>query len=323
MASEAAMGSPTASAPVSAGALLRTAREAQGLHIAALAASIKVAQRKLEALEADRHEELAGPTFTRALAQSVCRALRIDPQPVLDRLPAAAPVELGSPAGNINAAYRERGRRDASSLAINAQRGLLAAALLLLVAAAVTWLVPASFWRDWWPTSAGAGPQAQAPVLPAPVVVPAPSPALAPLPSLASAAASEPVPGPVVDSNPSASISAAAASAPTAAAAPPAALAGPPAVAVPPPVTTTSMAAAPAAALRLVSSAPAWIEVRDTNNRVLFSRTVQPGEPAEVDAAAPLKLVVGNAQSVQLRWRGQAVDLSASTRGTVARLELN
>jgi cytoskeleton protein RodZ len=83
------------------------------------------------------------------------------------------------------------------------------------------------------------------------------------------------------------------------------------------------MAAAPAAALRLVSSAPAWIEVRDTNNRVLFSRTVQPGEPAEVDAAAPLKLVVGNAQSVQLRWRGQAVDLSASTRGTVARLELN
>ena len=42
----------------SAGALLREAREAQGLHIAALAASIKVAAAKLEALEADRFDEL-------------------------------------------------------------------------------------------------------------------------------------------------------------------------------------------------------------------------------------------------------------------------
>ena len=35
---------------LSAGALLRAARQAQGLHIAALAASIKVSQRKLELL---------------------------------------------------------------------------------------------------------------------------------------------------------------------------------------------------------------------------------------------------------------------------------
>ena len=35
----------------SAGALLKAAREKQGLHIAALAAAIKVSPRKLEALE--------------------------------------------------------------------------------------------------------------------------------------------------------------------------------------------------------------------------------------------------------------------------------
>ena len=48
--------------------MLRAARERQGLHIAALAATIKIPQRKLEALEADRFDELPDATFTRALA---------------------------------------------------------------------------------------------------------------------------------------------------------------------------------------------------------------------------------------------------------------
>ena len=55
---------------LSAGALLRAAREKQGLHIAALAASIKVTPRKLDALEHDRWDELPDATFTRALAQA-------------------------------------------------------------------------------------------------------------------------------------------------------------------------------------------------------------------------------------------------------------
>ena len=73
----------------SPGALLRAAREKQGLHIAALAAAIKVAPRKLDALENDRWHELPDATFTRALAQTVCRTLKIDARPVLDLLPAA------------------------------------------------------------------------------------------------------------------------------------------------------------------------------------------------------------------------------------------
>ena len=72
-----------------AGALLRAARERQGLHLAALAAQLKVAPRKLEALEADRYDELPDATFVRALAASMCRVLKIDPAPVLERLPQA------------------------------------------------------------------------------------------------------------------------------------------------------------------------------------------------------------------------------------------
>ena len=71
-------------APETAGAILRRAREATGLHIAALAVSLKVPVRKLEALEADRLEQLGDAVFVRALASSVCRSLKMDPAPVLE-----------------------------------------------------------------------------------------------------------------------------------------------------------------------------------------------------------------------------------------------
>ena len=73
--------------PVTAGFLLRLAREANGLHIAALAVSIRVPVKKLEALEANRLDELHDPVFIRALAGLVCRALKIEPAPVMDLLP--------------------------------------------------------------------------------------------------------------------------------------------------------------------------------------------------------------------------------------------
>ena len=53
--------------------LLREAREAAGLHIAALAAALKVPVKKLEALEAGRYDELPDLTFARALASSACQ----------------------------------------------------------------------------------------------------------------------------------------------------------------------------------------------------------------------------------------------------------
>ena len=96
----------------SAGALLRAAREKQGLHIAALAAAIKVTPRKLEALEHDRWDELPGPTFTRALAQAVCRALRADPAPVMELLPPADTSMLDSSFGTMNEPFAGKGGRE-------------------------------------------------------------------------------------------------------------------------------------------------------------------------------------------------------------------
>ena len=92
----------------SAGRLLREARERQGLHIAVLAASIKVTPRKLELLEADRFDALPDATFTRALAQTVCRALKIDPAAVLVLLPPPAGHRLEQVGEGLNAPFRER-----------------------------------------------------------------------------------------------------------------------------------------------------------------------------------------------------------------------
>jgi cytoskeleton protein RodZ len=91
---------------VTAGTLLRRAREATGLHVAALAVSLKVPVRKLEALEEDRYDLLTDAVFVRALASSVCRTLKIDPQPVLDRLPQTTPPRLARDVDGINANFR-------------------------------------------------------------------------------------------------------------------------------------------------------------------------------------------------------------------------
>ena len=64
------------------------------------------------------------------------------------------------------------------------------------------------------------------------------------------------------------------------------------------------------------------VRVRDAQGRVLLSRTLQPGEVVGLDGEAPLRLVVGNAASTEVVFRGQPVPLGPHTRDTVARLEL-
>jgi cytoskeleton protein RodZ len=83
-----------------------------------------------------------------------------------------------------------------------------------------------------------------------------------------------------------------------------------------------SSEAATRALLSLRASGASWVEVRDRDGRALLSRTLNAGETIGVDGALPLKLVIGNADVMQLRFRGQPVPLGAATRDNVARLEL-
>ena len=167
----------TASEARSAGAMLRAARERQGLHIAALAAAIKVPQAKLEALEAGRYAELTDATFVRALAQSVCRVLKIDAKPVLDLMPSARTTTLDRPDPVRRTPFHDRpGREDPAEPRLWHQPVFWLVALLLVAAAAfVLWPQRADVWSGWLaklPTF-GSGDAAK----PAPVAAPEPKPA--------------------------------------------------------------------------------------------------------------------------------------------------
>jgi len=70
-----------------AGDLLRQYRVAQGFKLDVLAQALRVSPAKLEALEANRLEELPDAMFARALTLAVCRQLKTDAAPVLALLP--------------------------------------------------------------------------------------------------------------------------------------------------------------------------------------------------------------------------------------------
>jgi cytoskeleton protein RodZ len=87
-------------------------------------------------------------------------------------------------------------------------------------------------------------------------------------------------------------------------------------------VVETAPTGAAVGPLQLKASEQSWVEVVDARSQILFSRMLLPGETVVLDGTLPLRIKVGNAVATQLTYRGVAVDLAASTRDNVARLEL-
>ena len=287
----------TAVGPVaapSAGRLLREARERQGLHIAALAASIKVTQKKLELLEADRFDALPDATFARALALTVCRALKIDSDAVLRLLPPAGGYRLEQVGEGLNAPFRERPgmlvQRDGAGFAFGWVFWLTT---LILVAAAIVYFLPPA-WLDrlGWRGLVAAPESASSANGPR-------SATSAPVPVAPALPVTDATPVPVVPASIAAEVEA------------PGSATG----------ETGEDAAGPDGAIQLRASAPSWIEVTDARGRALLSRLVQPGEALGLDGEAPFRVRVGNATGTQLSFRGQPVELVA-TGDNVATVEL-
>jgi len=294
---------PLPGAPT-AGAMIREARQAQGMDVASLAAMLKIPLRRLDALENGRHDELQGPTFERALAQAACRVLKIDPKPVLALLPQHEHNTLERVTEGINTPFRD-GQGGGFELPSLMHPWVLVV-VLFVAAAAVVHFVP-----DGWLTHASrplveglaASVPSEAPASAAPVVAEAASDAVA-------AAADTP-----------------AASAAAAAAAPPPAM---PSAQAAETVSATAAqgvdevlaheAAAPAIPLQVIADADSWVEVVDAKGRTLLSRTVVAGESVGLDGLLPMRVKIGNASGTHLKLRGDNVDLTPSTRDNVARL---
>lgn len=283
--------------PQSAGAWLRAARMAQGLHIAALAAQLKVPQAKLEALEADRYQDLPDLTFARALAKAMCRVLKVDAAPVLALLPRGDEAGLDRVSRGLNQPFRERpGREDTVSLDW-LKRPLVWAPAGLLLAALAIYLLPTQWLGS---LDALGGSEAE-------------QAAIQPAEPAASTVAETPPPLPA-ELAPSAVVQPAVVQA-----APPVASAAAPVV-VPASAPVLAVGQVP---LSIKTSAESWVEVVDTKGQVLFSKLMRPGESAALAAQPPLRLRVGNVSGTEITLRGAAVDLAAQAKDNVARLELN
>lgn len=304
---------PVASVPegLTAGAMLRQAREAAGLHVAAMAVSLKVAVGKLEALEQDRYDLLPDAVFARALASSVCRALKIDARPILDRLPQTTVPRLVQDGDGINAPFRSPRDQMGSAWREQLTRPVSLAVGVLLIGAVVVVLLP----RTQSGESAAAASAAAVPNVPHAGIAAITPPAAAEQPSGPIVAASMTVPVPA-DAKLPAETSSASSAPPLAAAAQ---------AADPTPAPAASAPAAAVAddhALVFRAAASSWIEVRDAKGGVPIRKELAAGESASVSGVPPLKVVVGNVRATEVEVRGKPFDLQPIARDNVARFEI-
>ena len=285
--------------------LLRAAREAAGLHIAALAAALKVPVRKLEALEAGRYSELPDLTFARALASSACRHLKVDPAPILEQIPLSAIPELGGSRRAINAPFQPaHDPAPINPLGWLSRPALLAAIVLLLGALVIVFMPRVEEATEVTPAEAGSV------VVPAETVEPVaavePEPAQEPSPATASSTPSTESPAAGTPAAPAAPVSPTAAAAPVEAA---------PAVATPPAPATGSL-------LTIAATGESWVEVTNGSGSVVIQRVLQAGDAVDFSSTPPYTVVLGRAEVAQVTVRGKPLDVSRFVRNNVARFEV-
>lgn len=289
-----------------AGSMLREAREAQGLHIAALAVGLKVPVKKLEALEAGRFEELLDLVFVRSLALAVCRSLKIDPAPIMASLPELQASPFKANETSLNASFKDSGggSRRGVFAQVSTPIGLVVLALFVAIVVILTW------------------PEMQSPFVEAIAPINAPEPALSTDPletlvpvetgSAGKSADGVPItPAPLtltvqtlVNSPVEVASKAAVASVGSAV------------------VLEDSVLPAQPAVLELSGRGESWVEVTDAAGLPKLRKILTNGEVVRVAGQLPLSVVVGRADVVSVSVRGKPFDLTPLVRENVARFEV-
>ena len=276
---------------VQAGALLRGAREAQGLHIAALAVALKVPVKKLEALEAGRFEELPDMVFVRSLALSVCRALRVDPASVMASLPEAHVNQFKISEAGLNTTFKDGAGASHRGLRAQISSPIGLGVLLLVVAIAVILAWPKKPLSE---SESVATSDAMVPVVATEVQNVQPRLVLAGATDVASA-----VTAPAVVVQPST-----------------------PEVGNSPVVAATPDAGAVSSVLELSGRGESWVDVTDGAGQSRLRKLMQGGEIIRVTGQLPLSVTIGRADMVTVSVRGKPMDLTPLARDNVARFEV-
>lgn len=351
---------PAATVWTGPGGMLRDARERKGLSIRPVADALHLSTDVVEALEAERFDDLPPLTFVRGYLRAYAHLVEV-PE---DRLMAAFDrLGLEEPAPLVGAAPGASRPRRAPPLTV----ALLA--VVMAVAAGLGW---------WWfdgrvPAEPDAGPEpgASAPAVDAegasdapgrgmdegqrvaasktvmdpPPVSAGPEPSTdeseqvaAPMDALADSGSvtdapsdgeadvPAPEPGLTAETDPFGG------GAEEPALDPPGPSAGQPAETADAAAGTAAEPAAMAdgqgvaeggapATLTLSFNDESWVDIRDANGQRLLYGLISPPAQRTVAGQPPFTLVIGAAPSVRMRYQGQAVPLAPHTRGDVARFQ--
>lgn len=301
-------------AAVSAGALLRQARQAQGVALGDLAATLKVPVEKLQALEDEDWQRLPDVVFLRALAQTICRTLHLEAAPVLALLPQQKVTAL-APQGGLNAPMRERGVP--SILATKTQHSPWPWVVLLLIVLGgggylgVQWMAPEWVRGVSTTVSAPSDPVGDSPLF---------SPAVpeegdgggmgnmgdgaqaGEVPTVQAAALMQPALPEEEGAQPG--------------------FAAPAPAAEPAAAPAAQAAASVSPVLRITAKGATWVQVLDAQQRLLIEKILQDGEVFSTSAPKPLTVAVGKADLATVEVNGAPFDVQAVARSNVARFEV-
>jgi cytoskeleton protein RodZ len=276
--------------PRTLGQTLAAERERQGLSRADVAQRLHMSAYQVEAIETGDYARLPQGTFLRGFVRNYAKVLGIAPDPVLELL--SEDAMPGRRPGIV--VPTERIRFDPTGEGLRNPYVKAAAVAFVVIAlgfAAMYWWL---FIRPAPPASAQKPAPSVVASAPQPVVVP-PAPAIE----------RTPVPAPVEVAPPEPA---------TKKAEPPKA-----APAEAPKPAPAIVNAAQGSTLKFVFKGQSWVEVRDKQGKLIFSRLNPPGSDAEVSGKPPFNVVVGNAPEVQLYYNDHEFDLEPHTKVAVAR----
>ena len=296
---------------ISAGQMLKQARLDAGLHIAALAVSLRVPVKRIEALENGQIDLLPDLVFVRALTSSICQTLKIDALPILQKLPKAALPRLNGEDVAINTPIGVTGDGKGALLSNIVTSAWLMGVLLLCIGAAGIYLLPKTS------SLAISDSVASAKILP----------------ELGISQAKE-----LQVSTENAAISSQNANAANASVALPNAivpssdlLVSNTTVAAVSPVVEARNSNVPAnptlppagSIVVFKASGETWVEVKNAAGSTMFKKLLNAGETVGASGTLPLTVIVGRADVTQVEVRGKSIDLALIAKSNVARFEVN
>ncbi|MBU6491593.1 MAG: DUF4115 domain-containing protein [Burkholderiales bacterium] len=295
---------------------LKEAREQRGLLIEDVSARLKVSANKLKALEGGQWEHLPEMPFVQGLVRGYARLLDVDPAPMTEALRPfgrRAAIDIPPPSPNAPSIPRSPARFRSPVGNAAGPRLVWGVIIIIAVGAAVLWFGSRRHNEREAPASVASAPAAQGgPDAASEDVASADSAARQAITGSAASAAlpatqnASPAIAPVVQA-PASEPMTKQADTPAAASAPEAA----------------SSTQANTGQLRLQLSGDSWIEVRQSDGKVVFSRLLHAGDQQDVTGTPPLKVVIGNTAGVaSLQYDNQPVDVKSRGNGNVARLTL-